>query len=122
MAKREFAQLGRAFVDAAQRGLGPGKVLEGEVECLAVVGGDHQVAHLSPGTALGQQVAQREKVSEGLTHLFAFDQKVRAVHPVFDKFLAVALRAGTFALGDLVLVMGEHQVFAAEVQVETWPK
>ena len=36
--------------------------------------------------------------------------------------MSVALQAGAFALGDFVLVMGEHQVLAAEVEVETWPE
>ncbi len=122
LAKREFAQLGGAFVDAAQRGFCAGQVVEREVERLAVVGGDHEVTHLAPGAALGQKIAQRKKIAERLAHFFALNEQVRAVHPVLDELVSVALQAGAFALGDLVLVMGEHQVLAAEVEVEIWPE
>ena len=92
-----------------------GEVVEGEVERLAVVGGDHQVTHLPTEASLGQEIAQGEEVAERLAHLFTLHKQVRAVHPVLNKFLPVALQAGAFTLGDLVLVVGEHQVFAAEV-------
>ena len=58
-----------------------------EIERLAVVGREQQVADFAPGEALRQQVAQREEVAERLAHLLALDQQVRAVQPVLHEGL-----------------------------------
>src|SRR5215471_18267735 len=44
---------------------------------------------------------------------------MRPMNPVFDETLALGLNACALTLGDLVLVMGKHEVFSAEMQIET---
>src|SRR4051812_38607474 len=80
---------------------------------------EQQITNLATGVTLGRQVAQDKKVAERLAHLFAFNEQVRAVHPMFDEAFSGRLQAGALALGDFVLVMWEDEVFAAEMQVET---
>ena len=84
--------------------------------------GQEQVTNFASIVSLGQQVAQCEEISERLAHLFAFDQQMRAVKPVFHKPMAGFLQPCAFALGDFVLVMRENQVLAAHVDVETGSK
>src|SRR5205823_5663371 len=72
----------------------------------------------APRKSFGQQIAQREKVAQRLAHLLALDEQVRAVQPVFDEPLAGRLDRRAFALRDLIFVMGENQILAAEMQVK----
>ena len=73
--------------------------------------------------ALEEEVAEGVEVALGLGHLSAFDEEEADVHPVAGEGLA----GGALGLGDLVLVVGEHEVFAAGVEVEgfaediSWP-
>jgi hypothetical protein len=80
--------------------------------------GDEQEADRRGAIALEQQVAQGVEVALGLRHLLAFDEQEADVHPVPGEGLA----GGGFGLRDLVLVVREHQVFAAGVEVEASPR
>ena len=91
-----------------------GEAVEGEVHLVAVGHGDQQEANGGGAVALEQQVAEGVEVALGLRHLLAFDEQEADVHPVADEGLA----AGGFGLGDLVLVVREHEVFAAGVEVD----
>src|ERR1035441_315604 len=44
------------------------------------------------------------------------------MQPVFDEGLAARLDPRALALRDLILVMGEHEVFAPQMQVKAWPE
>ena len=109
-----FAQFADAFVNPRQRSARALQTFEREIERLAVMRGEQQITDFAAGETFRQQIAQREKVAERLAHLFAFDQQMRAVQPVFDERLA----GRAFALGDFVLVMRKNQILAAEVQIE----
>ena len=63
-----------------------------------------------------QQVAHGEEVAQGLGHLLALDLQHLVVQPDLGE---VAMGVRTAALGDLVLVVREHQVVAAAMDVET---
>jgi len=63
---------------------------------------------------LPQQIAQRVEVAFGLRHLLAFDKKEAHMEPMPREGVVSC----GFALGDFVLVVREHQVFAAGVQIE----
>ena len=93
---------------------GFGKSVEGEVELMAVGHGDQREADGRGLVALEQQVAQGVEVALALRHLAAVDEQEAHVHPVAGEGLV----RGGLALRDLVLVVREHQVFAAGVQVE----
>ena len=56
----------------------------------------------------------REEVAQGLGHLLVVDVDVAVVHPVVGEGLAV----GSFALCDLVFVVGEDQILTAAVEVK----
>ena len=103
----EVAQRARRGVDAAP----------GEVDGLAVVRRGDQVAEGAGGhgPAPGDEVRDRVEVAEALRHLPAVHQEVAAVHPVAHER---SLAGGRLALGDLVLVVREAQVLAAEVDVD----
>src|SRR5580765_8268928 len=75
-------------------------------------------SNLSTGEALGEQIAEGKKIAQRLAHLFAFNQQVGAVKPIFDEMLALRLQTCAFALGDFIFMMREHEVFAAEMEVE----
>ena len=102
------------LVDAAQRRRRRVEALEGEVELLAVVDRDQQVAQRPRVDAARQQVLQRVLVAERLGHLLAVDDQVLGVQPVAREGLA----GGALALRDLVLVVREDVVDAAAVDVE----
>src|SRR5688572_4280758 len=65
--------------------------------------------------ALLEESPNRDEVAEGLGHLAALDLQMLHVQPVARERLS-GRRLG---LRDLVLVMGEDQVLAAEVHVES---
>ena len=112
----ERLHLGGKLVEPGERGAGGGEGVEGEVERLAVVRGDEDVADFAAGVALGEQVAQGVEVAERLGHLFAVHAQVRAVHPAAHEGLA----GGGLRLRDFVFVVREEVVDAAGVQVETF--
>jgi len=66
-----------------------------------------------------QQVAHGQEIAEALRHLLAFDQQHPVVHPDVRKR---RVRMGAGRLRDFVLVMREHQIAAAAVDVETFPQ
>jgi hypothetical protein len=63
----------------------------------------------------GQDLPDGEEVAEALRHLLAFDLQEAVVHPVIRHHGRLK---GAARLGDLVLVMGKHQIDAAAVDVE----
>ena len=105
-----------ALVDSVR----PSKV---KFSLVAVGDGDEQEANGRGPLAFEQEVAEGVEVALGLGHLLAFDEQEADMHPMAGEGLA----GGAFGLGDLVLVMREHQVFAAGVEVEgvaediSWP-
>ncbi len=74
-----------------------------------------QVTQRPGRIAAFEQVAKVVLVPERLGHLLSVDDQVLGVQPVADERLA----RGRFTLGDLVLVMREHVVDAAAVDVES---
>ncbi len=78
------------------------------------MGTDQGVAHLHCGDAFFLEVGKRIHVAERFRHLPAIDEQVGDVEPVGGEVAA----AGTLALGDLILVMGENEVHATGMQVE----
>ena len=74
-----------------------------------------QAPDFAAGKSFGQEIAQRKIVAERFAHLFSFHQQVRAVQPVFDKWLS----SGAFALGDFILMMAEKsEILAAQMQID----
>ena len=98
--------------DGVLRGL---DAFEGEVERLAVVRADEDVAHGHRVAALLQQVAQGEEVPERLGHLLPVDEQEPRVHPVLDPR---DFAGGAFGLRDLGFVVREDVVLGAGVDVE----
>src|SRR5437879_5532443 len=86
------------------------------------MGFEQQVADFPSGKSFAEQITEREEISERLAHLFAFDQQMGRVEPIFDEALAGRLHGRAFALRDLILMMWKGQVLTAEMQIETWPK
>ena len=96
--------------------LGLPRLLRRPVHRLAVVRGEHdETDHLSRHT-LVQQIPHGKEVAQRLGHLLSLDLQHLVVHPDLRE---VALRMRAARLGDLVLVVREHQVVAAAVDVET---
>ena len=75
---------------------------------------EHEADHLARD-ALIEQIAHGEEIAQGFGHLLALDLQHLIMHPDARK-LPLGVRAA--ALRDLVLVVGEHQVVAAAVDVE----
>lgn len=82
------------------------------------MGLEQEVADIATGEAFGGEVGDGEEVTERFAHLFTFDEEVGAVDPGMDARFAGLLEACAFALGDFVFVVGEDEVFTAEVEVE----
>ena len=76
------------------------------------MGAEHQQP-VGAGVVRDEEVGQRGEVAERLRHLRALDLHPAVVHPVLREDLAVGDR-----LRPLVLVVREHQVLPAAVQVE----
>ncbi len=66
-----------------------------------------------------EQVADRVEVAERLRHLLSLAHQVAVVHPVACE---AVVGMGAAGLGDLVLMVREHQVHAAAVDVEGAPE
>src|SRR6188474_3283679 len=77
-----------------------------------------QIPNLPAAVAFAEQIADRKKIPKGLAHLFAFDEQVRAMHPVLHKWPAVRLQSGSLTLRDLIFMVWKSQVFTAHVQVK----
>ena len=105
--------VGLRVVQALQRRLALLDQLLREVERAAVVRGQHEVAH-GLKVILLADLADGEEVARGLGHLLIVDVDEAVVHPVLGKGLA----GRALGLGDLVFVVGEHQVLAAAVDVD----
>ena len=97
-----------------QRLVGLLQAVPGEHQLLAVVGREQQVAERRRAMALGEHLGDRELVAERLRHLLLVDQQVLDVEPEAGERAA----GRPLALGDLVLVVREHEVDAAGVQVD----
>ena len=95
--------------------------LVGEVQRAAVMGlqdketdGHGRVGLVQLGMLPAEQLRQGDEVPEGLAHLLPADGNHVVVHPVVHALGA----AGGHVLGNLALVVREHQVHAAAVDVE----
>ncbi len=93
---------------------GLGEAVEGEVHLVAVGDRDEQEADGGGAVAFEQEVAEGVEVALGFGHLAAVDEEEADVHPVARE----GDSGGALGLGDLVFVVGEHEVFAAGVEVE----
>ena len=91
--------------------------LVAEIQGLAVMGRKQRQAQRLAAMRL-QQFVDGLDVAAGLGHLLAAHIKIAVVHPVTHKGLAV----GAFALGDLVFMVGKHQVLAATVNIDRRPQ
>ena len=67
---------------------------------------------------MGQHIAHREEVAQGLRHLFIINIDKAVVHPDVDKGFARFLSVGAFRLGNFIFVMGELQVGTTAMNVE----
>ena len=74
-----------------------------------------EAKRLSRPAAAGQNIAHRQEVAEGLRHLLAIDQQHAIVQPSIGH-AAGAMSAA--ALRHLILMMREHQVGTAAMNVE----
>src|SRR5688572_31902052 len=77
-----------------------------------------QIPDLAPAAAFREQIADCEKIPEGLAHLFPFHEQVCAMHPVLHKWTPVRLQPSPLTLRDLILVMWKSQVLTPDVQVK----
>ena len=102
-----IAKFGDTFVNTVQGRARAGEAVQREVKGFAIMSTDHELSDFAAVVALIREVTQGKKVSETFAHLFALDQKMRAVQPVFHKRPAIFLYCCAFALGDLILVMGK---------------
>ena len=105
-------------VEFLQRGPGRSEGIRVEIELGAIVRAEQEIADLRTGPAFRREVAQRVEITERLRHLLPLDREVFAMEPVIDELAAVC----GFALRDLVLVVREHVVDAAGVDVEGEPE
>ncbi len=94
------------------------KSLEGEIELTPVRDAGQREAKRGWFIALGEKIAEREKVAERFRHLLAFNKEMLGVQPVTRKRLA----GGGFALRNFVFVMWECQVDSAGVNIERLAK
>src|SRR4051812_31461820 len=83
---------------------------------------EQEITDFTTSEILGEQITCGIKITKRFAHLLAFDEQVRAVQPVVHKMLAGLLQTSAFALGNLVLVMRENQIFAAHVDIEAGPE
>uniref|UniRef100_A0A193SBV0 Uncharacterized protein n=1 Tax=biofilter metagenome TaxID=1070537 RepID=A0A193SBV0_9ZZZZ len=110
---RRLRQATQGMVETLQGALGFLEAVFRVVDGAAVMAGDQQVAHHF-GVILIQHLADGEEVAQGLGHFLAIHAHRPGVHPG----IGVELAGGGLALGDFVLVVREHQVRAAAVDVE----
>ena len=87
--------------------------LLGEIERLAIVGLEHEEAQGHRRSTALKQGADRGEVAQGFGHLFAAHIDHAVVQPPAGQGLA----RGRFRLGDFVVVVGEDQIGAAEMEI-----
>ncbi len=102
------------FVHAVERGPCVVAFAQREVKSLPIVSAQQHPAHLAAGISALQDVAQRMEIAGGFGHLFAVHDQVSAVQPVAHEGFPV----GGFALSNLVVVMREHVVDPAGMNIE----
>src|ERR1700737_5348787 len=68
---------------------------------------------------IGQKLPDGDKIAFGLRHLVAFDLQEAVVHPDAGH---AGLVKGAAALREFVLVMREHQIDAAAMDIELFPE
>ncbi len=83
---------------------------------MAVGNGEQREADGRGFVAAQEQIPEGEEIPFGFGHLATVDEQKADMEPVAREGLA----GGGFALRNLVLVMGKHQVFAAGVEVEAF--
>ena len=95
--------------------------LVGEVQRPAIMGLEYEETNCHGAVSLvklrmvaGEQLRQRDEVAQGLAHLLPVDGDHVVVHPVMYPLCA----PGSHILGDFALMMREHQVHAAAMDVE----
>ena len=101
-------------IEAVELALTVSERVVGEIQDRTVMGA-HQGQAEGLARCAGEGVADGGEVAKAFRHLLAVDLEHGVVHP---KVGEVAARVGAEALGALVLVVGEDQVFAAEMDVE----
>ena len=77
-------------------------------------GQHHETDHLARH-ALIQQIAHGEEIAQGFGHFLTLDLQHFIMHPNIGKARALM---GAAALRDLVLMMREHQIIAAAMNIE----
>ena len=111
---RDRINPGEAVGEPAQRLLRLQQALPREIELLAIVRREQQVADGGRPVSARDDVGNRVRVAQRLRHLLLVDDEVLDVHPEpRERFAGRAL-----ALGDLVLVMREDEIDAAGVNVD----
>ncbi len=105
---------GSRIEKARQRLLGFLQPLHRPVDRLAVVGAQHRKPH-HVARPVRQHLADGDEIAEALAHLLAFDLQEAVVHPEIRHHGCVERAA---RLRDLVLVVREHEIDAAAVDVE----
>ena len=107
-------QIPQRTVQAIQ---GTGRLIEGiagPVYWTAVMGAQQRQAY-GFTRRLGEQISNQQHVADGLGHFLLVHIDEAHVHPVTAEELAI-VGAGT--LGNLVLVVGKHQVAATAVNID----
>ncbi len=112
--RRLRGELLRGFGHFVHGFAGGVEAVEGEIERLAVVAAEQDVAHLHGGPAVFREVFEGVEIAERLRHFSAIDHQVRDVEPGRGKMPA----AGAAALGDFVFVVREDEIDTAAVEVE----
>src|SRR5690349_12288711 len=79
---------------------------------------EQQAANFPAGKSFGEQIAEGEKIPKGLAHFLSVDEQMGGMKPMFHKALPGELHTRAFALSDFILMMGEHQVFASQMEIE----
>src|SRR5258707_11853522 len=90
------------------------KTVKSKIELLAVRDRREQEANRRGLMSLHHQIAECEKIPLAFGHLLALDQQKAHVQPVADELLS----GQGFRLRDLILMMGEDQIFPTRMQVK----
>ncbi|MNT27336.1 hypothetical protein D3C72_1629630 [compost metagenome] len=104
-------------VQAFQSGTGLLQILFAVVQLAAIVAGHQEVTH-GFSVVVTQYVANSEEVIQGFRHFFFVDHHHAGVHPVID----VRAVVGAARLGNFVLVVREHQIGTATVDIKMGAK
>ena len=104
----------KGCIEALPAGGGGLKGVCGEIQGLAVVGLEHEQAQGHRRDAALQQGPDRGEVAEGFAHLLA----PHIDHAVVQPDPGQVRTGGRFRLGDLVFMVGKHQVGTPEVDVD----